>query len=34
MLTRGRDVAIGVAVLIVAAAFGWWLFRRSTRARS
>ena len=34
MRTRGRDVAIWVAVLIVAAAFGWWLFRRLTRARS
>ena len=34
MRTRGRDVAIWVAVIIVAAAFGWWLFRRLTRARS
>ena len=34
MRTRGRDVAIWVAVIIVAAAFGWWLFRRWTRARS
>jgi membrane protein YqaA with SNARE-associated domain len=34
MRTRGRDVAIWVAVVIVAAAFGWWLFRRLTRARS
>jgi membrane protein YqaA with SNARE-associated domain len=34
MQTRGREVAIWVAVIIVAAAFGWWLFRRLTRARS
>ena len=34
MRTRGRDVAIWAAVIIVAAAFGWWLFRRLTRARS
>ncbi len=34
MRTRGRDVAILVAVIIVAAAFGWWMFRRLTRARS
>ena len=34
MRTRGREVAIWVAVIIVAAAFGWWLFRRLTRARS
>ena len=34
MRTRGREMAIWVAVLIVAAAFGWWLFRRLTRARS
>ena len=34
MRTRGRDVAIWAAIIIVAAAFGWWLFRRLTRARS
>ena len=34
MLTRGPEVAIWVAVIIVAAAFGWWLFKRLTRARS
>jgi membrane protein YqaA with SNARE-associated domain len=34
MRTRGLVVAIWVAVIIVAAAFGWWLFRRLTRARS
>ena len=34
MRTRGRDVAIWVAVIIVVAAFGWWSFRRLTRARS
>jgi membrane protein YqaA with SNARE-associated domain len=34
MRTRGQEVAILVAVIIVAAAFGWWLFRRLTRARS
>ena len=34
MRTRGGEVAIWVAVLIVAAAFGWWLFRRLTSARS
>ena len=33
MRTRGQVVAIWVAVIIVAAAVGWWLFRRS-RARS
>jgi membrane protein YqaA with SNARE-associated domain len=33
MRTRGRVVAIWVAVIIVAAALGWWLLRRA-RARS
>jgi membrane protein YqaA with SNARE-associated domain len=33
MRTRGRVVAIWVAIMIVAAALGWWLLRRS-RARS
>ena len=33
MRTRGQVFAIGVAVIIVAAAVGWWLVRRS-RARS
>lgn len=33
MRTRGRTVAIWVAAIIVAAALGWWLLRRS-RARS
>jgi len=34
MRTRGSDVAIWLAVLIVAAAILWWLFRRVSRARS
>ena len=34
MRTRGRVVAIWVAVIIVAAAVAWWLFRRLARARS
>jgi membrane protein YqaA with SNARE-associated domain len=34
MRTRGRVVAIWVAVIIVAAAAAWWLFRRLARARS
>ncbi len=34
MRTRGRDMAIWAAIIIIAAAFGWWLFRRLTRARS
>jgi len=33
MRTRGRVVAIWIAIIIVAAALGWWLLRRS-RARS
>jgi len=33
MRTRGRVVAIWIAVIIVAAALGWWLVRRS-RGRS
>ena len=31
MRTQGRMVATGLAVLIVAAALGWWLWRRRTR---
>jgi membrane protein YqaA with SNARE-associated domain len=31
---HGREVAIWVAVFIVAAALAWWLLRRSSRARS
>ena len=34
MRTQGRVVAIWVAVIILAAAAGWWLVRRLTRARS
>ena len=34
MRTHGRETAIWVAVLIVAAALGWWLLKRSSRARS
>ena len=34
MRTRGRDVAIGVALVIVAAAVSWWVLRRFLRARS
>jgi membrane protein YqaA with SNARE-associated domain len=34
MRTRGREAAIWFAVLIVAAAITWWLFRRVSRARS
>ncbi len=34
MRTRGRVVAIWVAVILVAAAVGWWLLRRLSRARS
>jgi len=34
MQTRGREVAIWVAVAIVAIALAWWLFRRMSRARS
>jgi membrane protein YqaA with SNARE-associated domain len=34
MRTRGRVVAIWVAVIIVAAAVAWWLVRRLARARS
>ena len=34
MRTRGRVIAIWVAVIIVAAAFGWWLLKRLSRARS
>lgn len=34
MRTRGRVVGIWVAVIIVAAALAWWLFKRFTRARS
>jgi len=34
MRTRGRVIAIWVAGIIVAAALGWWLFNRSSRARS
>lgn len=29
MRTRGREVAIGVAVFLVLAAFGWWVCRRN-----
>jgi membrane protein YqaA with SNARE-associated domain len=31
---HGREAALWVAVLIVAAAIAWWLLRRSSRARS
>ena len=34
MRTRGRVIAIWVAVIIVAAALGWWLVKRLSRARS
>jgi membrane protein YqaA with SNARE-associated domain len=34
MRTRGRVVAIWLAVIIVAAAAGWWLVRRLSRGRS
>ena len=34
MRTRGRDMAIALAVTIIAAAVAWWLFRRIARARS
>jgi len=34
MRTRGRVIAIWVAVIIVAAALGWWLLKRLSRARS
>ena len=34
MRTRGRVVAIWVPVILVAAAVGWWLLRRISRARS
>jgi membrane protein YqaA with SNARE-associated domain len=34
MRTRGRVIALWVAVILVAAAVGWWLFKRSSRARS
>ena len=34
MRTRGREVAVWVAALVVAAALGWWLLKRSSRARS
>ena len=34
MRTRGRDMAIALAVTIVAAAAAWWLFNRLKRARS
>jgi DNA-binding transcriptional regulator of glucitol operon len=34
MRTRGRVVALWLAVIILAGAIGWWLFRRFTRARS
>jgi membrane protein YqaA with SNARE-associated domain len=31
---HGREAALWIAVLIVAAAIAWWLLRRSSRARS
>jgi membrane protein YqaA with SNARE-associated domain len=34
MRSRGREIAVWVAGIIVVAAFGWWLVRRSSRARS
>jgi membrane protein YqaA with SNARE-associated domain len=34
MRTRGRVIALWVVVILVAAAVGWWLFKRSSRARS
>ncbi len=34
MRTHGSTIAIWVAILIVVAAFVWWLLRRSSRARS
>ena len=34
MRTRGSVIAIWVAVIIVAAALGWWLVKRLSRARS
>jgi membrane protein YqaA with SNARE-associated domain len=34
MRTRGRVIALWVAVILVAAVVGWWLFKRSSRARS
>ena len=34
MLTRGRVIAVWVAVVIVAAAVAWWLLKRLSRARS
>ncbi len=34
MRTRGRVIALWVAVILVAAGVGWWLFKRSSRARS
>ena len=34
MRTRGRVIAIWLAVIIVAAAVGWWLFKRWSRDRS
>jgi membrane protein YqaA with SNARE-associated domain len=34
MRTHGREVAVWVAALVVAAALGWWLLKRSSRARS
>ena len=34
MRTRGRDMAIALAVTIVAAAAAWWLISRRRRARS
>jgi membrane protein YqaA with SNARE-associated domain len=34
MRTHGREVAVWMAVLVVAAALGWWLMKHSSRARS
>jgi membrane protein DedA with SNARE-associated domain len=31
---HGREAALWVAVLVVAAGIAWWLLRRSSRARS
>jgi len=31
MSTQGEQVAIGVATVIVAAAIGWWIWRRTRR---
>lgn len=33
MRTRGRDVALGLAILLVVAAVGWWLWQRRVAAR-